>query len=63
MELTEDIPYDAKLEHGNGGGLMRFVDSSLEEKSYYWKLCYRAGKKPVATARELAKEWLKQLEK
>ena len=62
IELTNDIPYGAKLEQGNGGG-MTFADPSLESKSYYWKLCYRAGKKPVETARELAKEWLKQLEK
>ena len=61
LELTNDIPYNAKLESGDNR-IMRFADPSLEAKSLYWKLCFRAGKEPVETARELAKEWLKQLE-
>ena len=51
-----------KLEPGENGE-MTFADPALEAKSKYWKLWYRAGKEPVETARELAREWLKQLER
>jgi hypothetical protein len=61
LELTNDIPDNAKLEPG-AGGAMKFADPSFEAKSSYWKLCYRAGKESVETARESAREWLKQLE-
>jgi len=41
--------------------MMKFADPSFEAKSRFWKLCYRAGKEPVETARALAQEWLRQL--
>ena len=61
LELTNDIPDNAKLKPEDNG-VMKFADPSLEARSSFWKQCYRAGKEPVETARELAREWLKQLE-
>jgi len=62
LELTNDIPYNAELVPVAGGNV-KFADPQLEAKSPHWKKCYRAGKEPVEAARELAMEWLKQLEK
>jgi hypothetical protein len=62
LELTNDIPYNAELVPEVGGN-MKFADPQLEAKSSPWKRCYRAGRAPVEAARELAMEWLKQLEK
>jgi len=62
LELTNAIPYDAKLVTGDGG-VMTFADPQLERKSSDWKICYRMGREPVEAARALATEWLKQLEK
>jgi hypothetical protein len=61
LDLSKDIAFEAKLVPA-GGGKMRFADPQLENKSSYWKMCYRAGKAPVEAARAFAAEWLKQLE-
>ncbi|MGZ4787862.1 MAG: hypothetical protein ACXVZX_05035 [Terriglobales bacterium] len=62
LDLTKDIPYNAKLVPGYGGK-MKFGDPQLEAKPSEWKLCYRAGKEPVDAARAFAADWLKQLGK
>ena len=60
LALTADIDFGAKLE-ATGSGKMHFANSDFESKSSNWKLCYRAGREPVATARSLATDWLYQL--
>ena len=60
LALTADIDFDVKTEAA-GGGKMRFADEISESKSSDWKLCYRAGREPVAAARAFAAEWLHQL--
>ena len=60
LALTADINFDAKLEPA-GGGKQRFADSQYESKGLEWKLCYRAGREPVAAARAFATDWLHQL--
>jgi hypothetical protein len=61
LDLSKDIAFDAKLVPA-GGGMMKFADPQLENKSGHWKMCYRAGRLPVEAARAFATEWLKQLE-
>jgi hypothetical protein len=61
LDLSKDIAFDAKLVPA-GGGMMKFADPQLENKSSHWKMCYRAGKAPIEAARAFAAEWLKQLE-
>ena len=62
LALTADINFDAKLE-AIDGGKKRFADPQYESKSTDWKLCYRAGREPVAAARAFAADWLHQLGK
>ena len=62
LDLTKDMHWDAKLVPA-GGGAMKFADPQLESRSDQWKLCFRAGKDAVDTARAFASEWLKQLGK
>jgi hypothetical protein len=61
LDVSKDIAFDAKLIPA-GGGMMKFADPQLENKSSHWKMCYRTGKAPVEAARAFALEWLKQLE-
>ena len=61
LDLSKDIPFDAKLIPA-GNGKMKFADLQLESKPANWKLCFRAGKGVVETARSFATEWLRQLE-
>ena len=61
LDVSKDIAFDAKLIPA-GGGMMKFADPQLENKSANWKMCYRAGKAPVEAARAFATDWLKQLE-
>jgi len=63
LDISKDIPFDAKLVPSSNGKLSRFADREYEHKSEEWKLCFRAGKEPVAAARAVAADWLQQLEK
>ena len=60
LTLTADVDFDAKLET-MGAGKMRFANQEYESKGTEWKLCYRAGREPVAAARAFAADWLHQL--
>lgn len=60
LAFTADINFDAKLVEGKGGKLY-FADPELEAKDEQWKRFFRAGKEPVAAARQFAQEWLKEL--
>lgn len=59
LTTSADVDFNAKLVPA--GSKQRFADPKLEEKSAEWKLCYRAGKEPVAAAREAAQAWLAAL--
>lgn len=59
LAVSADVDFDAKLVEKNGK--MRFANESYESKPSEWKLCYRAGKEPVAAARTAAQAWLKEL--
>jgi len=61
LDLTRDIPFDAKLVPA-GNGKMKFADPQLEGKPANWKLYFRVGKEVVETARSYATQWLRQLE-
>jgi hypothetical protein len=60
LALTADIDFDAKLET-LGDGSSRFADPQYESKPTDWKLCYRAGREPVAAARAFTQDWLNHL--
>jgi len=62
LDLTKDIPFDAKLVSESGGTKV-FADPQLQAKPDQWKMCFRAGKEPVEAARAFATAWLKQLGK
>lgn len=56
LEVSAEVDFNAKVEEVKGK--MVFAEDQYEQKSPEWKLCYRAGKEPVATAREFASAWL-----
>lgn len=60
LALTADIDFSARVEPAGGGG-MRFANPAYEAKNSNWKLCYRAGREPVAAARAVAEDWMRQL--
>lgn len=59
LNACGDVDFGAALK--SGGSKKQFVDERYEDKPEVWKICYRAGKEPVETARALAQEWLKEL--
>jgi len=61
LNLTQNIPFDAKLTPGPEGR-MRFADPQYEAKSTEWKMCFRAGREPVQAARAFVADWLHQIE-
>lgn len=58
LDLSKDVDFDAKLYTGDRGK-MKFVNPAYESKPDSWKLCFRAGKPAVETARAFAASWLK----
>jgi hypothetical protein len=60
LDLTADIPFDAKLV--TAGERKTFADPKLEEKPAEWKLCFRAGKPAVDAARAFAQTWLGEVQ-
>lgn len=58
MESTKDIDFTAKLNEDK-----IFVVNEYEFKDHTWKFFYRRGEKFTASARKVAKMWLKQLPK
>jgi hypothetical protein len=61
--LDESATVDFGAKVVAAGKVMRFADPKYEEKSSDWKLCYRAGKPTVDTARTIATAWLAELER
>ena len=60
LDLTASVDFDAKLESIEGGRTL-FAHPDYESKSSNWKLCFRAGREPVAAARAFVTDWLAQL--
>ncbi len=60
LEETKDIDFNAEVNVKNGKKI--FVNPVYEKnKSYYWKMAYRAGKEVVEPARAFVTEWLKEI--
>ncbi len=55
LTLSATVDFNAKVDKGN------FVNADYQNRSDDWKLCFRAGKPAVDTARDIATQWLKQL--
>lgn len=56
LAISATVDFDAEL---NGG---RFVNPEYEKESGQWKMCYRAGKDVVETARVEAQKWIDELD-
>lgn len=56
---TKAMPWTAALAEKRGRKV--FVDSTLEGKPKWWKLCFRAGPEATGAAREVATSWLAEL--
>lgn len=61
LDLTSNIDFDAKLVKVNNK--MQFENPEYQEKSGYWKMCFRSGKETITTARLCANKWLTELGK
>jgi len=61
LKLTETVDFNAKLVN-KGENYFVFEKPEYENKSNYWKLCFRAGKVTIDAARSYAKAWLKEIE-
>jgi hypothetical protein len=56
LDVSADVDFNAKLVARNKR--MEFADPRYEAKPREWKLCYRAGKPAVDSARAFASSWL-----
>lgn len=61
LSVSGRVDFSAQLV--SRGGRLQFANPAYEEESSDWKLCYRAGREPVAAAQAFAKEWLTELER
>jgi hypothetical protein len=59
LEKSGSIDFNAETKEVNGNRV--FVNQNYERKDHLWKLCFRAGKETVETARTLAQKWLAEL--
>lgn len=59
LATSATVDFSAKLVSANGK--MRFENPDFEAQPNDWKLCYRAGKEAVTTARAFATAWLVEL--
>lgn len=59
LENTGNVDFSAETKEVNGK--IVFVNQNYERKSHMWKLCFRAGKETVETARTFAEKWLREL--
>lgn len=60
LEVSKDVDFGAKLVPA--GPRQRFENPAYEAKSSNWKLCYRAGRDAVGSAREFAQAWVAALD-
>lgn len=61
--LTTSADVDFSAELLSRGNRTVFAKEEYEQKSAYWKTCFRAGKEATEAARTFAKAWLAELEK
>jgi hypothetical protein len=61
LATSADVDYSAELI--SRGDRKVFVKEEYEQKSAYWKTCFRAGKEATEAASAFAKAWLAELEK
>jgi uncharacterized coiled-coil protein SlyX len=59
LKETEGIDFSATTIEKNGKKI--FENRAYESKSARWKMCYRAGKEVIGTAREFVKQWISEL--
>lgn len=59
MNETGDIDFDAQLTEKNGKKY--FVNREYEYKGNRWKMCFRAGKDAITTARDLVQQWIDEI--
>ncbi len=60
LETSSDVDFSAELV--SRGDRKIFAKEEYEQKSAYWKICFRAGKEATEAARAFAKAWLEELE-
>jgi DNA-binding IclR family transcriptional regulator len=61
LATAADVDFSAALI--SRGDQKVFVKEEYEQKSAYWKTCFRAGKDATEAASAFAKAWLAELEK
>jgi len=61
LTTAADVDFSAELI--SRGGQKVFAKEEYEQKSTYWKTCFRAGKQATEAASAFAKSWLAELEK
>jgi hypothetical protein len=59
LETSASVDFSAELV--SRGDRKIFAKEEYEQKSSYWKLCFRAGKEATEAARAFAKAWLEEL--
>ncbi len=62
LALAASVDFSALLKPGPNGTLV-FVEQEYENKSYHWKMCYRAGREANTAAIRIVREWLRELNK
>lgn len=60
LDVSKDVDFAAALVPGPNGK-QRFANAAYEARSAEWKQYFRAGKEPIAAAREAAQSWLAAL--
>jgi hypothetical protein len=60
LDTTANMDFDADLEERNGK--LVFEDAELEAKPAEWKVYFRAGEEAVTAARDVASEWLDEID-
>ena len=61
LSESEGVDFDAKLKR-RADGKMIFDNPTYEGKPPNWKLCYRAGRETVESARAFAQRWMTEIE-
>jgi hypothetical protein len=59
LEVSNGVDFNAETKVVNGKTV--FVNQTYERKDSNWKLCFRAGKESVESARSFAQKWLAEL--
>jgi hypothetical protein len=60
LSESEGVDFDAKLKRRTDGKMI-FDNPAYESKPPNWKLCYRAGRETVESARAFAQRWMTEI--